>query len=75
MAEQPASFAQDITDLGEHIKKVGGGGDYRKERSKIGEKHGRTIAGVNGALSGYLIGKTSATEYAQLKEATHGILN
>ncbi|MDB5187030.1 MAG: hypothetical protein JWM07_502, partial [Candidatus Saccharibacteria bacterium] len=31
--------------------------------------------GVNGALSGYLIGKTSATEYAQLKEATHGILN
>ncbi|MET0980021.1 MAG: hypothetical protein ABWX90_02075 [Candidatus Saccharimonadales bacterium] len=74
MTDHVNSLTSDITELAEHIMKAPGGGDFRKERSKLGEKHHRTVDQINELLVEQLRQATSDVEYEELRRSVGGFL-
>lgn len=76
MTQQVTSLHDDVTELADHIVKSSpDSNDYRKERSKLGEQHGRTIEQINQLLVDAIQKRATPEQFAELRRMVGGFLS
>jgi hypothetical protein len=76
MTQQVTSLHDDVTELAEHIVKSSpDSNDYRKERSKLGERHGRTIEQINQLLVDAIQKRATPEQFSELRRMVGGFLS
>lgn len=75
MSQKVAILSDEIVELAYHMITAKGGGDYRKERCQIAERHNLPVAEVNDLLKDVLYNSTTEDEYTQLRATTGSLLD
>ena len=76
MTQQVTSLHDDVAELADHIVKSSpDSNDYRKERSKLGERHGQTIEQINQLLVDAIQKRATPVQFAELRRMVGGFLS